>query len=93
MNFHLEKHYKAGQYVKEENAYFVEKVEDLTGLIKAHKFYVPNDQKYSTQKTRSLGTPLIGDIESVWDSYTGEGTTIAIIDDGFDYNHPEFFKK
>ena len=92
VNFHLEKHYKAGQYVKEENAYFVEKVEDLTGLIKAHKFYVPNDQKYSTQKTRSLGTPLIGDIESVWDSYTGEGTTIAIIDDGFDYNHPEFLR-
>lgn len=92
VNFHLEKHYKAGQYVKEENAYFVEKVEDPTGLIKAHKFYVPNDQKYSTQKTRSLGTPLIGDIESVWDSYTGEGTTIAIIDDGFDYNHPEFLR-
>lgn len=89
-NFNLEKTYRPGEYVASENAYFVEKVDSEAGLVKAKKFVTPTDNTYSTQKTRSLGTNLIGDIESVWDSYTGEGTTIAIIDDGFDYNHPEF---
>lgn len=92
VNYNLEKNYKPGEYVKAENAYFVEKIEDPTGLIKAQKFVTPTDNKYNTQKTRSIGTPLIGDIESVWDSYTGAGTTIAIIDDGFDYQHPEFLR-
>lgn len=91
-NFNLEKNYKVGQYVKSEDAYFVEKIEDQIGLIKAQKFVAPNDNKYNTQKTRSLGPSLIGNIETVWDSYTGEGTTIAIIDDGFDYNHPEYLR-
>lgn len=89
-NFNLEKHYRAGEYVAAENAYFVEKIDDPAGFIKAKKYVVPTDDKYDLQKTRSLGTNLIGDIESVWSSYTGEGTTIAIIDDGFDYTHPEY---
>lgn len=92
VNYNLEKNYKPGEYVKAENAYFVEKIEDPTGLIKAQKFVTPTDNKYNTQKTRSIGTALVGDIESVWDSYTGAGTTIAIIDDGFDYQHPEFLR-
>ena len=33
---------------------------------------------------------MLGNIEDVWTSYTGKGTTVAIIDDGFDYNHPEY---
>ncbi len=93
VNYHLEKKYKPGDYVKEEDAYFVETIDDPAGLVKAHKFITPTDNKYSSQKTRSLGTSLIGDIESVWDSYTGKGTTVAIIDDGFDYNHPEYTRK
>ena len=37
-----------------------------------------------------MGSEFIGNIESVWDTYTGAGTKIAIIDDGFDVDHPEF---
>ena len=82
--------YQKDEYVPEEGAYFVEEITDPTGLVKAHKFVTPTDNQYNTQKTRSLGTSLIGDIESVWTSYTGKGTKIAVIDDGFDYDHPEF---
>lgn len=32
----------------------------------------------------------IGDINSVWEHYRGEGVSLAIIDSGFDINHPEF---
>lgn len=89
-NFNLEKHFNYGDYIAEENAYFVEKVDDPAGFVKASKFITPTDEKYNTQKSRSLGTNLISDVEEVWSHYTGTGTTIAIIDDGFDYNHPEF---
>ena len=89
-NYNLKKQYKYGDYVPEQDAYFVETIDDKAGLVKAHKFVTPTDAKYSSQKTRSLGRNLIGDIESVWSSYTGKGTTVAIIDDGFDYNHPEY---
>lgn len=88
----LYREYKTGDYIKEEDAYFGEKITDPAGLIKASKYVVPSDGEYSKQKTRSLGTSLIGNIESVWDSYTGKGTTIAIIDDGFDYKHPEYVR-
>lgn len=90
VNANLQKEYKHGDYVFNENAYFVERIDDPTGFVKAHKFITPTDNKYNTQKTRSLGTSLIGDIESVWNAYTGEGTKVAIIDDGFDYTHPEY---
>ena len=32
----------------------------------------------------------IGDISSVWEHYRGEGVSLAVIDSGFDINHPEF---
>ena len=88
----LYREYKTGDYIKEEDAYFGKKITDPTGLIKASKYVVPGDGEYSKQKTRSLGTSLIGNIESVWDSYTGKGTTVAVIDDGFDYKHPEYVR-
>jgi len=34
---------------------------------------------------------LLGDIETVWDDYTGTGVTVVVFDDGFDYSHPPFF--
>lgn len=88
----LYREYKTGDYVKDEDAYFVERITNPAGLIKASKYIVPSDGEYSKQKARSLGTSLIGNIESVWDSYTGKGTTIAVIDDGFDYKHPEYVR-
>ncbi len=90
VNGNLKKEYKHEDYIFNEDAYFVERIDDPTGLVKAHKLITPTDNKYNTQKTRSLGTSLIGDIESVWNAYTGEGTKVAIIDDGFDYTHPEY---
>jgi subtilisin-like proprotein convertase family protein len=32
---------------------------------------------------------LLGDIETVWDDYTGTGVTVVVFDDGFDYSHPD----
>ena len=32
----------------------------------------------------------IGDIDEVWNYYRGEGVSVAVIDSGFDINHPEF---
>ena len=90
INHNLKKQYKPDEFIPEENAYFGGVIEDEAGHIKAHKYVTPTDNKYNSQKTRSLGTSLIGDIESVWSSYTGKGTTVAIIDDGFDVNHPEY---
>ena len=89
-NIKGKKHYKPGDYVPEEGAYFVEEIDDPAGLVKAKKFVVPSDNQYKSQKTRSLGSGLIGNIESVWNNYKGAGTTIAVLDDGFDYDHPEY---
>ena len=84
------KKYRAGDYIASENAYYVGEVTDSVGYTKAEKFVAPSDTYYSAQKARSHSITMLGDIESVWDSYTGKGTTIAVIDDGFDYNHPEY---
>lgn len=67
--------------------YLGEIPEEIRG-VKAHKFVTPTDKYYSTQKNYSMSN--IGDIESTWDKYTGKGTTIAVIDDGFDHDHPEY---
>jgi subtilisin-like proprotein convertase family protein len=32
---------------------------------------------------------LIGDIETIWDDYTGDGVTVAVYDEGVDYDHPD----
>ncbi len=69
-----------GQYLGE-----VEK--EIRG-VKAIKYVTPSDNYYSTQKNYSMNN--LGDIESVWDNYTGKGTTIAVIDDGFDHDHGEY---
>ena len=70
------------------NAHFAMNIEPEIQGVYAHKFVTPNDNKYSTQKGYSMN--IVGDIESIWDDYQGEGTTIAIIDDGFDHDHPEY---
>ena len=89
INYNLQKHYKKGDFMPEENAYFASEIKE-GGTIKAKKYVTPSDNKYSSQKTRSMGSEFIGNIESVWDTYTGAGTKIAIIDDGFDVDHPEY---
>ena len=89
-NSTAERRYKKGDYIESEHAYFSCEVTDPAGRIRAHKYTTPTDNKYNTQKSYSMSTNMLGDIESVWSSYTGKGTTVAIIDDGFDYDHPEF---
>ncbi len=91
-NFNLSREYKVGDYVKEEGAYLVAKVDDKEAGSKAYPALVPTDSRYPSQKTHSLGSDLIGDIESVWDNYTGNGIKVAIIDDGFDYTNPEYIR-
>ena len=44
------------------------------------------EPKYSQQKYLNY----IGDINSVWKKYRGDGTTIALIDAGFKGNHEDF---
>ena len=90
---HLQRSYKEGDYVKEEGAYFASTVTDPAGYTKAHKLVTPTDNKYSTQKDYSHGSNMLGDIESTWSSYTGKGTKVAIIDDGFDTDHPEYVRE
>ena len=58
--------------------------------VYAHKFVTPTDNYYTTQKSRSMSN--VGDIETVWNTYTGEGTKIAVIDDGFEPTHPEYLR-
>lgn len=32
---------------------------------------------------------LLGDIEAVWDDYTGDGVLVGVYDDGIEYDHPD----
>ena len=82
--------YHVDDFVESQNAYYAGNIKSEAGNIRARKSLTPSDDYYSYQKLYSHGASLIGDIESVWSSYTGEGTTVAVIDDGFDYNHPEY---
>lgn len=80
--------YRPGEYVPEVDGYFGGSAPLEGCTTKAHKHIVPSDSQYSTQKNYSMNN--VGNIQETWDYFTGEGTTIAIIDDGFDYNHPEY---
>ncbi|MEP3479703.1 MAG: S8 family serine peptidase [Fuerstiella sp.] len=56
---------------------------------------IPNDPLFSDQWhliNTGQGGGLLGtdiNVESVWDNFTGEGVTIAIVDDGFQHTHPD----
>lgn len=56
---------------------------------------IPNDPLFSQQwylqnTGQSGGTPGIDlNVVDVWDEYTGQGVVVGIIDDGFDYLHPD----
>jgi len=83
--------YFTSEIFKEEyhnNAHYVCAVEPEIQGVYAHKFYNPTDSYYSTQKSYSMN--IVGDIQTVWDTYKGAGTKIAIIDDGFDHDHSEY---
>jgi hypothetical protein len=46
--------------------------------------WTPTDPLFSSQ----WHFGLLGDIQTIWNDYTGEGVTIAIYDDGVDYTTP-----
>jgi Ca2+-binding RTX toxin-like protein len=45
----------------------------------------PTDPRYSSQWQFAL----LGDIETLWDEYSGEGVAVAVYDIGIDYSHPD----
>jgi len=78
-------------YDEKEKAFVAETLTDeqVANNFKCEPFYTPSDTNYSTQKSRSMSN--VGNIESVWDNYKGDDVTIAIIDSGIDYMHPDFY--
>ncbi len=46
---------------------------------------IPTDPLYASQ----WHFGLIGDIETIWDEYTGSGVNVGVYDSGIDYNHPD----
>ena len=82
---------RAFAFERETGGHYLGEIEPEIKGVYAHKLKTtPTDNKYNTQKNYSMS--ILGDIESVWDYYKGAGTTVAIIDDGFDANHPEYVR-
>lgn len=57
--------------------------------------YKPTDPYYLgiekvSNKYQNILFNNIGNIENVWDEYTGKGVLVADIDSGIDINHPDF---
>lgn len=50
--------------------------------------YSPTDEYYETKQNISMDH--VGDIESVWDNFKGDGIRVAVIDSGFDLDNPDF---
>jgi len=50
--------------------------------------YSPSDEYYETKQNISMDH--VGDIESVWDNFKGDGIRVAVIDSGFDLDNPDF---
>jgi len=50
--------------------------------------YIPSDPAFSSQWYLGLGPGSIN-VQNVWDEYTGQGVLVGVIDDGFDYTHPD----
>ncbi|MCF0117292.1 MAG: S8 family serine peptidase, partial [Bacilli bacterium] len=73
-----------------KGAKFVTKVDPEIEGVYASKLTVPSDPVYNTQKSYSMSN--VGDIESVWNTTTGKGTTIAVIDDGFAPKHEDYLR-
>lgn len=53
--------------------------------------YTPVDEYYTSKQYISMNH--IGNIEKVWDHYKGDDVRVAVIDSGFDYDHPDFINE
>lgn len=67
----------------------VQKRDTLVSLLNDPnvKAVYPNNVSYTTA---SQSLPLIGQVPAAAQGYTGEGTTIAILDTGINYRHSDF---
>ena len=57
-----------------------------TGTSKADDPLYGSGNKYY----QNVSMDNVGDIEATWDKYTGEGSLIAVIDSGIEYDHEDF---
>ena len=73
---------------EESNVVVVKENIDPSTVIHMKPMVVPTDTYYETQKEYSMSN--VGDIETIWNHYTGKGVTIAIIDSGIQYDHEDF---
>lgn len=62
-------------------------VDSLVKVCSADYLNPTEEQYYGNQ---SISMNHIGDIETVWNSYRGEGTTIAFVDTGINIDHEDF---
>ena len=74
------------------------KVDEKQDIIYFKEMYTPSDPYYNSSTLsgytqKSIALNYVGNIETVWDTYKGNGTTIAVIDSGIDINHPDFSGK
>jgi subtilisin family serine protease/subtilisin-like proprotein convertase family protein len=47
--------------------------------------FVPSDTLYPSQTQYTM----VGDIQTVWDEYTGDGVSVGVYDSGVQYTHPD----
>lgn len=72
------------------------------GVTKTNSYSITVNEKEIVEKLDPRNEPYfsnqyylnhIGDIQTVWNSYRGNGITVAVIDGGFKYNHEDFYLK
>ncbi|MCR4911271.1 MAG: S8 family serine peptidase [Bacilli bacterium] len=66
-----------------------------TGRIKYVPAISPQDPYYTgvskvNRKSQKIMFNHIGDIETIWNTYTGKDVVVAVIDSGIDIDHPDF---
>ncbi|MEO1193756.1 MAG: S8 family serine peptidase [Pseudomonadota bacterium] len=66
--------------------------EDAASAAESSEANLPSDPAFAQQWHLDNTTldQLDLNVASVWPSYSGEGVTAVVIDDGFDYTHPDF---
>ena len=74
--------------IEDSNIIVVRDNVDPSSVIRMKPMVVPTDTYYETQKEYSMSN--VGDIETIWNHYTGKGVTIAVIDSGIQYDHEDF---
>ena len=69
--------------------------ESSSSSIEQEEKVEPSLYSYHPLSEPSINKQLVtfnpmGDMPNVWDYYRGDNVTVAVIDSGFDYDHPEF---